>query len=138
MSVAVALAVTMLTLPSHAGSGPWVLSEGETSVYLGAEAQRIDRLTLSSGMGADDVLNVDDGIETTGVKGVVSHGIRKGVELELDVPWARVDANRPDGDVCALLGPTTCARTQGLAPIRVKVKGLVLDAFEEAPGFELG
>ena len=126
-------ATTLFVLPSSAGSGPWVLSEGETSVYLGAESQRIDRLALASGMGADDVLNVDDGIETTGVKAVVSHGIRKGVELELDVPWARVEANRPDGDVCTLLGPATCARTQGLAPVRVKVKGLVLDELYGAP-----
>ena len=123
----------LLVLPCFAGSGPWVLSEGETSIFLGAEAQRFDRLALSSGMGASDVIDTDDGIESTLVKGVVSHGIRKGVELELDVPWARVEANRPDGPVCASLGAATCSRTQGLAPVGVQVKGLVLDELYGAP-----
>ena len=78
-----------------AGSGPWTISEGDTSVYLGVESQRLERLTQSSGAGGDDVLDVDDGLETTGFKAVVTHGVREDIEVELDVGWFRVEANRP-------------------------------------------
>ena len=123
----------LVSSPAIAGSGPWVLSEGKTSIFLGTEAQRFNQLTQSSGKGANDIIDTDDGVETTLMKGVLSHGIRKGVELEVDVPWARAEANRPDGAVCASLGPTTCSRTQGLAPVSLQVKGLVLDELYGAP-----
>ncbi len=132
-SIGAAVLAWTCSTTALAGSGPWVVSEGETSIFLGTEAQRFGQLTQSSGKGADDVIDTDDGIETTFVKGVLSHGIRKGIELEIDVPWARVEANRPAGDLCNLLGPTTCSRTQGLAPVGLQVKGLVLDELYGAP-----
>lgn len=126
------LAVAVPTL-ARAGSGPWVVSEGSSSVYFGGEYQRLTRLTQSSGASADDVIDVDDGLETTGVKAVVSVGIRDDVELELDVPWTRVDANRTDGPICAALGRGTCATTRGLGVVGTRVKWLVLDELYGSP-----
>lgn len=128
MSIALLLFSTAV-----AGSGPWTISEGDTSVYLGVESQRLERLTQSSGAGADDVLDVDDGLETTGFKAVVSHGVRDDIEFELDVGWFRVEANRPDGPLCAALGPDTCRTTRGFAPLGMRAKWQVLDEWTGAP-----
>ena len=79
---------------AQAGSGPWALSEGDASFYGGAEFQRLTRLALSSGSRADDVLDVDDGLETFGLVGVVSYGLRDRFELEASVPSPWVPATR--------------------------------------------
>lgn len=122
-----------LTTTALAGSGPWVISEGDTSIYMGVESQRLEQLAQSSGAKADDVIDVDDGIETTGVKAVVTHGIREDIEVELDVSWLRAEANRPGGAVCGLLGPTTCNTTRGFAPVGLRAKWLVADELTGAP-----
>ena len=126
--------LTVLLLSSAmAGSGPWAISEGDTSVYTGAESQRLERLTQSSGARADDVLDVDDGLETTGFKAVVTHGVRENIEVELDVAWLRAEANRPGGPLCAALGPDTCKTTTGFAPLGLRAKWQLLDELTGAP-----
>ncbi len=135
------LTLTALFLePALAGSGPWVISEGDTSVYMGVESQTISKLALSTGAYAtDDLLPVDDGIETTSAKVVLTHGIRRRIEMDIDVPWVRVEANRPGGASCTSLGKGTCATTRGFAPITTRVKGLVLDELRGSPiGLSIG
>lgn len=128
------ISLALLLLPvATAGSGPWAISEGDTSVYAGIESQRLERLTLSSGMGADDVIDVDDGLETTGGVVVVTHGIREDIEVELDIAWMQARANRPDGAICTSLGPTTCRTTRGLAPMGVRAKWQLVDELVGAP-----
>ena len=123
----------LVASPAIAGSGPWTISEGDTSIYAGVESQRLERLTLSSGAGADDVLDVDDGLETTGTVMVVTHGIRQDIEFQVNASWMRVQANRPDGELCAALGPQTCKTTRGLAPMGVQVKWQIVDELVGAP-----
>jgi len=115
-----------------AGSGPWVQGSGALSVYLGGEYQRIDELAGREGLGDPSVIPVDDGIETTGLKLITSYGLVERVELELDLPWSHVQANRP-GPVCASLGPRSCAPTRGLGVVSARVKGLLLDELYGAP-----
>ena len=122
-----------LLSPALAGSGPWTLSEGTSSVYVGIYNERLERLAGAEGARATSVVDVDDGIETTGFSTVFSHGVRDDVELELDVGWTRVAANRRGGAVCSSLGPTTCRTTTGLAPLRLQAKWQVLDEFRNAP-----
>lgn len=116
-----------------AGSGPWVISARDFSVYGGIEVQRIDELALKDGLDSPDVIPVDDGIETTFGSGVLTWGVRKRTELELTVPYARVDANRPGGPVCASLGPRTCATTTGLGVVVARAKWLALDELNGSP-----
>jgi hypothetical protein len=102
-------------------------------VYLGAESQRLERLTQSTGAKSKDVLDVDDGLETSGFKAVLTHGIREDIELEIDVGWFRVEANRSGGPLCTALGPGTCKTTRGFAPVGLRAKWQVLDELTGAP-----
>ncbi len=127
-----ALAATLASPRAEAGSGPWVMGEGNTSVYLGSEYQRFETLSGKDGKGAAGDIPVDDGIETIGATAIVSHGLRDNIELELAVPYHRVAANRP-GPVCASLGPKTCATTEGFGNLSGRVKALLVDELSGAP-----
>jgi len=126
------VATAVLSVAS-AGSGPWALSHADYSLYLGAEAQRLDTLALSSGSGAEDEVDVGGGIATVGLKGIFSYGLLPGLETEVLVPWYRVHQNRPDQEPCLALGPGSCATTKGLGMVRLRAKGVVLDELGGAP-----
>lgn len=126
MPTASALLIATLGL-AHAGSGPWVLGVADHSLYLGLDAQRFDHLALSSGSGADDVVQVSDGVQTFGAKAIASVGLLPRLEGELAVPWMLVRNNRPSDSPCDALGLDACAGTQGIGIIRARVKGLVVD-----------
>ena len=127
------LALLVSLLPSAvAGAGPWVISSGDASFYGGAEMQRFTKLALSSGSGADDVVDVDDGLETFGLKAVASYGLRDRFEIEAQVPWYRVDANTK-GPVCAALSLGACRTTQGIGVMTARIKGLVVDELVGRP-----
>ena len=119
--------------PALAGSGPWALGHHDYSLYLGAEAQRLDTLALSSGSGADDVVDVGGGISTLGLKAILSYGVLPRLETEIAVPWYRVHQNRPEQEPCIALGPGTCAPTTGIGIVRARAKGMVLDEVLGAP-----
>lgn len=125
--------LTLLCGPALAGSGPWVVSEGDLSFFGGAEYQRFTQLALSTGSSSPDVVDVDNGLETVGAKLVGSYGLRDRVELELQLPWYRVDANTTDGAVCAALGLGACETTSGLGIVTARVKGLMLDELAGSP-----
>jgi hypothetical protein len=55
------------------------------------------------------------------------------MEVELSVPWVRVDANRPGGAVCASLGPRTCATTSGFGLVVARGKWQLLDELRGSP-----
>lgn len=126
------LLTILLSSIAQAGSGPWVLSEGDASFYGGTEFQRLTKLALSSGSGADDVLDVDDGLETFGVVGIVSYGLRDRFEVEAVIPWYRVEANTP-GAVCGALGLGACDTTESLGNLTGRVKALVADELAGSP-----
>ena len=117
---------------AQAGSGPWALSEGDASFYGGAEFQRLTRLALSSGSRADDVLDVDDGLETFGLVGVVSYGLRDRFELEASVPWYQVAANNQRA-VCDALAMGACETTSSVGVLTARAKWLVVDELAGSP-----
>jgi len=127
------VAATALLSVASAGSGPWALSHTDYSLYLGAEAQRIDTLALSSGSGADDEIDVAGGVATIGLKAILSHGLLPGLETEVLLPWYRVHQNRPEQEPCLALGSGSCATTKGLGIVRLRAKGVVLDELVGAP-----
>lgn len=122
------LTATAALAPSaaHAGSGPWVLGDGEYSVYVGAESERIERLQIVAG-GERSVLDVDQGISTLAGKVILTAGAQGRFEAELAIPYLRVAANRTDGPVCTSLGLSACATTHGVGVITARAKGTVLD-----------
>jgi hypothetical protein len=97
------------------------------------EAQRIDRLDIRDGEGGGDVIDVDSGLSTFGVKAIGTIGIRDRLEIEMTLPWYHVQANRREGPVCQSLGLAACQTTQGVGIIRVRGKGTVVDEFYGAP-----
>lgn len=115
----------------HAGGGPWVVGDGGITVYGGVEAQRIGHLATQSG-DQRDVIEVGEGISTLGVKVIGTVGVGSRAEVELEVPWYRVEAVREDADICAI-GIDACERTQGVGIVRTRLKGLLLDEFFGAP-----
>jgi hypothetical protein len=126
-------AALVLASTAHAGSGPWVVSPGDVNLYAGTEYQRITELVVHDEGEEVDVVQVDDGLETFGVKAIASYGLRERIELELEVPWYRVEANRTAGAVCTSLALQACETTEGIGVVRTQVKGLVLDELAGSP-----
>lgn len=113
-------------------AGPWVPGAGRTSVYLGVEGQRFNRVAAYSDDGVDNV-RVGEGINTLTAVGVVQHGLGTRAALELVVPFHHGHASRPDVQLCADLGLDACRETNVVGVIEAEVKGLVLDELSGAP-----
>ena len=129
---AAVLGTTLIGVPAHAGSGPWVIGDGEYSVYVGGEVQRLERLQVVLPDGESDVVDVDQGLSTLGGKGIITVGAQGRFEAELTVPYVRVQANRVGG-VCESLGGDACQTTQGIGIITARGKGTLLDELYGAP-----
>jgi hypothetical protein len=115
-----------------AGNGPWVVGEGGFTLYAGTEAQWLDKLAISVD-GERQVLDVGEGLSAFSVKGIATVGFGPRIDLEVAVPWLRVQANREDHPLCATLGLGACDTTKGIGIIRSRLKGLLLDEFRGAP-----
>ena len=125
------LASVFVSLAS-AGSGPWVVGEGQASLYVGGEAQRLSQLAITV-EGERDVIDVAEGISTVGLKGIATVGLTPRIELQGILPWWRVQATRPDHPLCEALGLGACRTTSSLGVVELRGKGLVLDEFFGAP-----
>jgi hypothetical protein len=124
---------TLLTM-AWAGSGPWVVAEGDANVYVGAETQRIEQLVLADGNFVEGgMVDVDEGLTKFGVQAIVSYGLLPNFELEATVPWYFVRANREDGAVCASLGPGSCATTTGVGILSTRVRLQLLNEIYGPP-----
>jgi hypothetical protein len=135
--------VLLATLELAQAGGPWVPGEGVTSVYVGTDAQRIDKLATSEGNFGGELIDVGDGLSKFYVKGILAHGLTARTALELSVPYARVSANREDAQVCADLtaavGRASCTPTSGIGIITLRGRGMLLDELAGAPlTFSLG
>lgn len=119
--------VLFCTTPALAGSGPWVLGDGEYSIYVGGESQFLNKLDTRDGAGGQDTIDVDQGISTLGAKAILTIGAQGRFEGELSVPYYQSHANRTDGPVCEALGEGSCDPTRGFGVIGVRGKGTVLD-----------
>ena len=116
-----------------AGSGPWALEEGDQTLYLGTEAQRLSRLSVSDGSYADSVLDVDSGISTFGLKAIGTFGLLPGMEIEASLPWYTARMNRDDGPVCSALGKDICEPTSGVGVITLRAKQVLVDEVAGPP-----
>ena len=115
-----------------AGSGPWVVGEGNTSIYVGGESQRLTRLAIRVD-GERSVVDVGEGVSILGAKSIVTVGITPRVEIQGVLPWWRVQATRPDASLCQDLGLEACRRTSTIGIIELRGKVLVLDELFGAP-----
>jgi hypothetical protein len=115
-----------------AGSGPWVVGEGQGSVYVGAEAQRLTRLAITVG-GERQLIDVGEGLSAVGVKAIATVGLTPHFELQAVAPYWRVQANRPDAELCTALGLGACRTTSTLGVLELRGKGLLLDELYGAP-----
>jgi hypothetical protein len=115
------------------GSGPWIQSTSDASVYLGTEAQRFGQFITEDGnfSSKSDPIDVDDGISTLYVKAIASYGITPRSEAEIQVPYGYVSADTRGGGVCNLLGVqqgrNACGTSSGLAPLVFRSKLNYLD-----------
>lgn len=117
---------------AQAGSGPWVVGEGGFTIYVGTEAQRLDKLAVTVD-GERDVVDVAEGLSSFGVKGIGTIGLGSRIDLQLSVPWYRVQVSRPDHPLCAALALGACNKTEGIGIIESRVKWMLLNEFFGAP-----
>ncbi|MEQ1506220.1 MAG: hypothetical protein ABMB14_28565 [Myxococcota bacterium] len=117
---------------AFAGSGPWSLSQGALTVYVGVEVQRFHLVAPVMG---GEVLEADTGgpIVQTGAKLIATVGIVHGVEAELTVPYYRVEATVTAPGACTDFPNDPCATTTGLGLIEVRTKWQVLDELASSP-----
>lgn len=122
--------------PALAGSGPWVIGEGQGTVYVGVESQRLQRLAITSG-GERTVIDVGEGLSAFGIKAIGTLGLTRHIELEGTIPFWHVQANRPDAPICAAIGADvgreSCETTTSIGVLQVRGKGLLLDEFFGRP-----
>ena len=120
---------------AHAGGGPWVLGPGDQTLYAGMDVQRLTKLGIQAGPNSEDYTTIDvgEGLSSFGVKAIANYGLLSRVELELEVPWYRVSANRADAEPCLALGEGSCKTTQSVGLLRAQAKWLLLDELEECP-----
>jgi len=117
-----------------AGSGPWVVGEGQTDLYTGTEARRFSELAGGSGSFArDELIPVDEGVSTFGVKAILTYGLLANTEIDVQVPWYDVHANREDGAICTAVGLGACQTTRGLGVIAGHVRYNVLNELYGPP-----
>jgi len=121
-----------LSRPALAGGGPWVVGAGNTQLYLGFEAQRFTRLAIQVG-GSRQVVGVDEGVTSFGTKAIATVGLTPAFDIEVEVPWDYVFANRTDGPVCTALGLGACRPTRGVGVLAMRAKVLAADELAGAP-----
>ena len=60
-------------------------------------------------------------------------GLGPRLDVQLTLPWYTVQANRPDAELCGVLGLGACRTTSGLGILEARGKALLLDEFFGAP-----
>jgi hypothetical protein len=115
-----------------AGSGPWTVGAGRATVYAAVEGQRFGRLAIDRG-DARQVVDVGEGLQKFGAKGIATIGLANRVDVELAVPWMRAEATRQDDALCGALGLGACETTQGIGIVESRGKVLLLDEYFNAP-----
>ncbi len=128
----------LLTLPSPAlaGSGPWVVGERQSTLFVGVESQRLNKLAITA-EGERSVIDVGEGLSSFVAKAIGTVGVGPRFELQGTVPYWRVQANRPNVPLCTALGAEAgreaCETTTGLGILELRAKGLLVDEFVAGP-----
>ncbi len=132
MILALLATIASVTLPARAGSGPWTLSEGSSSLYLGTEYRQL-RHIAPDGEWFGDGSDLGTSIRFVTVQGVVSYGLLDRFELEATLPWVYAHASRPDAAVCYALGQSACGKVESVGLIDVRGKVRLLDELAGPP-----
>lgn len=127
------LGLSLSPLTARAGAGPWVLGTGSSNFFFGLESQRLTQLTIQTAPNTTDTVDVGEGLSSFGAKGIVTYGLLPRVEVELQVPWFRVQANREDDPLCETLGLGACQASQGIGIVEARAKALLLDEIAGSP-----
>lgn len=115
-------------------SGPYVIGAGQLNVYVGVDAQRLERLQIQDEAGRDaEVIDVGEGLSTIRGKAIATLGMANRFDLEIDVPYEQTRANRPDSPLCDALGLDACKTSTGFGVIAARVKWLAIDEYAGAP-----
>lgn len=117
---------------AQAGSGPWVVGDGQATLYLGGEAQRLTKLATTVG-GERQVADVADGLSTLGLKAIGTVGLGSRFEVQAVVPWYAASISRTDDPLCAALGLGACRTTRGVGVLEARAKGLLVDEYFGSP-----
>jgi len=108
-----------------AGDGPWALAPGDTNLYLGLDVYRYQ--TFRNGSDGEPI-DMGSGLTGTGLTAVVTRGLRRGVEVELRVPYERVRANQPESAFCTSgPRPDWCEVSGGLGDLMALGKFVLMD-----------
>jgi len=115
--------VVLGTATALAGSGPWTLPAGARNLYAGTTQTRFTEIkgsTSSSEIGI---------IQATTLQAIGTVGLIDGMEVELAVPWSRVNQLERSARVCQSDGRRSdfCASSASLAPLQFTLKGRLLD-----------
>lgn len=121
-----------LSIGAHAGSGPWALSRGDSSVYVAVEAYRFTKLAPVMG-GELQEATPGGPVQTTGVKAGATIGIVNRVEAELTVPYYRVEASVTGPGACTDFPDEACETTMGLGIVELKTKWQFADELAGSP-----
>ncbi len=111
------------TATSLAGAGPWTLPAGARNVYGGTTQTRFTTLK-----GPDTTTEVGV-IQATTLLAIGTLGLADGLEVELSVPWSRVNQLEKDASVCLSDGAPAdiCSSSASLAPLQFTLKARLLD-----------
>lgn len=116
-----------------AGTGPWILGDGDSQLYTGLDAQRFRRVAESSGSYSDDVSDLGEGLSAVSARLIGAYGFARRWELEVDIGYGGVFAIDDTADICSALALDACKTTHGVMPIVFRVKGLALDELYGPP-----
>lgn len=132
--IALALPILLSASPALAGSGPWVVGEGQTDLYLGSEARRLELLAGSTGsLDQESLIEVGEGLSALGGKAILTYGLLSNTEIDLSLPYYVIRANRDDAAICGALGMDACKTTRGLGVIGTHLRWNVLSEEYGAP-----
>lgn len=123
----------LLSLPALAGSGPWTVSSGDLSAYLGSSYEHFSKLATSTGKYGEGVIDVDEGVGKTSGQLILDYGLRDRIDVQLSLPYTHAEATREDGALCGAIGLDGCKKTDGVGVVSVSGKALLLDELAGSP-----
>lgn len=119
-----------LTLSSAlAGDGPWTLDADEQNLFFGLDYFQYSAFDAGSG----DARDLVSPITAMGFTGVWTAGLRRGVEVEVKIPFESARAQDPEA--CRAAAPVEgwCVTSAGLGDIGGQLKVRVLDELYGRP-----
>lgn len=120
----------LVASPASAGEGPWTVSAGDHTLYLGGDWGRWQDYRGGSG----DPQSLGPGVSRGGGLGVWTAGIREGLDVEISVPFQTVRVDDPQAANCTGAPRAGwCATTQGVGRMSLMAKLRLVDEVFRPP-----